>query len=878
MDSSDNPGLQRRREIDRLFVEALDLPKHERDAFLAEICGDDPVLRDEVQVLLDAESRSEGLFEGPAPIFVRKALSDYEDHATDILSTPEHAGVYRIVRKIGRGGMGTVYLGERIAEDFEQRVAVKLLRRGLDTDDIVRRFVGERRILAGLDHPNIARLLDGGSTDDGRPFLVMEYVEGKPITDYCEQSFLTVHQRLALFLQVCKAVSHAHTKLVVHRDLKPSNILVTADGVVKLLDFGIAKILGADEEGLTRSGVRVLTPEYASPEQLRGDPATTVSDVYLLGALLYRLLTGSRMRHRTGATPSQGIHVILDSEPVLPSAAVAEKGIGGVPRERVRTQLQGDLDTMILKALQAEPDKRYGSVAELAEDVRRHLDGRPVSARPDSLRYRTEKFVRRNPVAVALAATILLGLVSAVAGLSVHSYRLQVEQNRTKLANERAETITGFLVGLFEGANPSGAYGAEMTTRDLLARGTREADGLSGQPELKGDLLNVLAQVHGAIGNYAEAERLAREALTIRRDLFGEDHEEVAESLTSLAAILSAGRDPAAADSLAREALRIRRAELGPMHPDIAETLNVLARTLEINGEYEEAELLFQEALAMRRSTLGEGHAEVASSLNNLGSLATNRGNFTDADSLYREALAIRRATLGEQHPYVASTLNNLAVVQDRLGRYDEAAALYGESVSIRRSALGDHHPDLARGLSNFGLFLFRRMRDYDAAEPLLHEALAMRREIYGNEHPEVAQTLNNLGGLFLEQQRPADAEPWFREALEINRAAFGARHPNVGFNLNNLGRTLHALGDHAAAEAFLQEAVDLRLEALGPGHPHLAVSLHNLGLLMADRGASAEARALFERALAIRLEALGPDHPDVAASRNALAELEPQT
>ena len=874
MNPSDNPTLQRRREIDRLFAQALDLPEDQRDAFLAGICGGDPVLRDEVQVLLDAESRSEGLFEGPAPDVVRKALGEYEDAST--LSTPEHAGAYEIVREIGRGGMGTVCLAKRTADDFEQRVAVKLLRRGLDTDDIVRRFVGERRILAGLEHPNIARLLDGGSTDDGRPFLVMEYVEGMPITDYCEQGCLSIRQRLELFLQVCDAVRYAHTKLVVHRDLKPSNILVTADGLVKLLDFGIAKILGADEEALTRTGVKVLTPEYASPEQLRGDPATTVSDVYLLGALLYRLLTGGRVRYRSAATPSQGIHVTLDSEPALPSAAVAEEGIGGVPRERVRTQLRGDLDTMILKALQTKPEKRYGSVGELAEDVRRHLDGRPVRARPDSLRYRAGKFARRNPVAVTLAATILLGLVSAIVGLSVHSRRLQVEQNLAELANQRAETITGFLIGLFEGANPSGTDGADVTTRDLLARGTREVDGLGGQPELQGNLLNVLAEVHGAIGDYAEAERLGREALAIRRDLFGEDHEEVAESLTSLAAILSAGRDPAAAGPLAREALRIRIAALGPAHPSIAETLNVLARTLEINGEYEEAERLFQEALAMRRSTLGEGHAEVATSLNNLASLSTSRGDFTGADSLYREALAIRRATLGERHPYVASTLNNLAVVQDQLGRYDEAAALYGESLSLRRSTLGDLHPDLARGLSNFGLFLFRRMRDYDAAEPVLLEALAMRRKIYGNEYPEVAQTLNNLGGLFLEQQRPADAEPWFREALEINRAAFGARHPNVGFNLNNLGRTLHARGDHAGAEELLREAVDLRLEALGPEHPHVAVSLHNLGLLLADRGASAEARALFERALAIRMEALGPEHPDVAASRNALAELAP--
>src|SRR5262245_30322385 len=530
--SSPEPDWSR---LETLLDEALELPIERRSVLLERIGREDAALRERIEQLLAADEAAGSFLDDGAEAWLRRGpIVSTEPGA---LAAGDRVGPYRVSHELARGGMGIVYRAERADGQFVQTVALKLVRRGFDGDDTTVRFRRERQILAGLDHPAIARLLDGGVHTDGRPYFAMELVEGEPITTYCVRQGLSIETRVRLLCRTCDAVQYAHGRLIVHRDLKPANIFVTATGDLKLLDFGIAKLLSDDAPELTRTGVRPLTPAYAAPEQLRGEPISTATDVYALGVILFELLTGRRPPRTS-----------IDEEPPRPSHVVS-LGLAA-----------GDIDAIVLKALRPEPERRYIGAAALADDLDRFLTGRPVAARPEGRRYRAGKFVRRHRVGIAVAATLMLSLVG---GLGATAWQARAKT----LEAQKAEAVKAFLIGIFQGADPAQAAARDITLRQVLDDGAERAQrDLASQPAVQGELLTVLAGVYSELGITDRAAPLVEQALGIHERLYGTDSPLVATSLRQKAALALARSDIDAADRLARAALEMHRRAYGNLH------------------------------------------------------------------------------------------------------------------------------------------------------------------------------------------------------------------------------------------------------------------------------------------------------------------------
>ena len=778
----------------------------ERISYLDANCNGDSELRQEVESLLASEAEIGDFIE--EPMFDLHLGREGEPAEGQLID------VYRVVREVGRGGMGSVFLAEKAEGDFGGRFALKVIRRGMDSEEVVQRFRAERRILNRLEHPNIARILDGGTTGDGRPYFVMEHVEGRPIDEYCDGEGLSIPARLELFLDVCAAVHFAHQNLVVHRDLKPANILITQNGVPKLLDFGIAKILDPDqtEPALTVLGRQAMTPQYASPEQLQGRQVTTASDIYGLGVLLYILLTG---RSPYGLTPPEGEDLqraVCEVDPQPPSEAVvqvpAAKGPQGEPR-LLRRRLAGDLDNIVLKAMQKEPSRRYASAEQMASDIRRHLDGLPVVARRDTVAYRMGKFARRHRWGVGFAAAALLAIV--VFSITVTQLWRQAVQER-----DRSDAVSHFLQDLFAIPDPSRSRGEQITAREVLDRGTeRISRDLQDQPELRATLMDTMGQVYRNLGLYDPARELSEESLAIRRRILGEDHLLVAESLQNLSVLRRQLGDDAAAEPLLREALEIQRRKGATETAVYAKALNDFAALLEEKGDLNAGEALFRESLALKREVLGREHEDVARGLNNLGHLLHAKKEYKEAEQNYLESLAMGRKLLGEIHPDVATTLNNLAVLSEDQGDLDRAERMYREALEMRRKVFGERHPKVARGLNNLAVFLQARGNSR-AAESLYRQALTI---VEGpDQNPvERAVYLRGLASALLEQGRAAAAEPRAREALEILRREAPSSW-RIADTESVLGGCLAAQGRFAEAEPMLVGAYEVLEKDQGDG------------------------------------------------------------
>jgi eukaryotic-like serine/threonine-protein kinase len=907
---------QRAHEIGVVFQRALDEPLSSRRAYLDEIARRDRAMAAEVEALLDRHVAAGDYFE-ELQASIGAALPDELAHSAD---AQQRIGPYRMVRRIGAGGMGVVFLAERADGQFEKRVALKLIRRGLESEAHIRRFLAERNILARLEHPNIARLLDGGVTGDGAPYFVMEYVEGEPLTHYCDERRLSVDERLRVLLEVGGAVQYLHRHLVIHGDLKPGNILVDRDGVVKMVDFGIALLLDETAGGDPPVGpparmatggapdtpappadlptdvrrARAFTPQYAAPEQIRGGPVSTATDVYALGIVLYELLAGTLPFDRSappGGTWSGPGRAILREPPAPSERSVAVSptppgptGAGRGPavangepagessnagadpasrRAAPAKRLRGDLDAICLMALRNEPDERYGSVDQLMEDIRRHLARLPVRARRATLSYRAGRFLRRHALGTSVTVAILLLSLGFAGALGMQSARLARER-------DKAEHVAALLADLFRLADPGEMAGAEVTAREVLDRGAvRIRHELAGQPDVRADLLSVMGRVYQNLGLYDEARTLLEEAAVLTRATRGRRHPAVVESMNRLAAMLRLQGEYPAAEALLREAVA-----LAPRDPATrARTLDRLGLTLLDRGELDDAEVHLSAALALNRRHLPPGDPEIAENLANLGGVRVARGDLAAADPLFREALALRRGTLGPRHPAVAATLNNLAAVLGGQGRFAEAVAMQEEALALYRDLLGDEHPRIATMLNNFGLLHLRR-GDAAAAEASLQRSLEMRQRLLPAGHPELAQSLANLALALQELGRYGEAAPRYVEALEIRRAALGPAHPVVAQTIHNLGLLQQATGEHAAAESSIREARAIFEQAVGSEHPLLAISHHDLGALLREMGDLAGAERAYRRALEIRRVALPPEHPHRALTKLGLAEV----
>jgi serine/threonine-protein kinase len=702
------------------------------------------------------------------------AIDDVQDVVHHMLTLPldgrrgQRVGPYRLMQMIELGGMGAVYLAER-EDDFSQRVAVKLIRGGFQTQEVVRRFLAERQILARLEHANIARLLDGGITDQDQPYFAIEYVEGVPIRQYCESNNLPLDERLRLFGQVCAAVHYAHQNLVVHRDLKPDNILVTADRQVKLLDFGIAKLLEAEsQQPGSRTTLRWLTPEYAAPEQVRGDPITTSADIYALGLILYELLTGQRAYECAGASPGQIEHIVTTVEPVKPSSVVKKSAL--------RRQLSGDLDTIALRALHKDPARRYASALQLAEDIERHCAGLPVLARPDTVTYRASRFVRRHRVALLALTIILVTLLAGVVGTgwqaraATEQTRVaQEERVRARLEAERAEQVSKFVVDIFRSADPRDLAGDTVSVRALLERRRAQiARALSDQPLLHASVLDAIGRIYMNLGRYTEALQVQEQALALRRSRLGPVHAEVATSLTQLGNLHSWFSRYDLAEPLLLEALNTWNQLPDRRLAERATTLSSLADVDLVKQDYVRAEQRYREALKLRRQALGPDHPEVASDIHNLATLFLHARPEL-ADSLFSSILLVQRKRLPLGTTEYLQTLDGLGAARYRLGKLDDAEALHREALIIRRRLLNENDPENSYTTENLGLVAEKR-GDVAAAQSYFRQTLAARRSYFGAGHSALARPLTRLGKLLHTQGKCAEARPLLGEALEIRQ------------------------------------------------------------------------------------------------------------
>ncbi len=809
---------ERWHEIDRIFAAALEVLPGARAALLDDACGEDAALRRAVEALLKAAEAPDALLDAPLevrPVAFWRAFGEVVPGPPARALAGRRLGPYRLVEEIGRGGMGTVYLAERADDQFEQTVAVKILRRDAGAGDLARRFLAERQIMASFHHPHIAALHDGGTTEGGQPYFVMEFVEGRPIDAYCDEKQLSVEQRIMLFVQVAEAVQHAHQRLVIHRDLKPSNILVTEGGTPKLLDFGIAKLLDADAAGdaHTQTGRYLMTPACASPELVRGAPVTTASDVYQLGLLLYELLTGRRPYEVQGGSPGEIERTICHTPPLRPSTVVtrnleagAAEAISRARRtgpERLRWRLRGDLDTILLKALRKEPARRYPSAEALVDDLRRHLAGLPVQARPDTLAYRMRKFVRRHRVGVAAAALVVLSMFLGLAGTTWQARRATEQARRAAQEQRKAEQVTTFLMDLFEASDPVEAVGDTITARALLARGAERAEQLADQPALQAEMLSVIGRVWRSLGAPDRAAPLLRRALAMREELFGTSHVLTAQSRFHLGmARHDQGRYKEAA-ALLEASVAGFRSGADRATPEQGEGLYTLASFRMAHQDYAAAELLYHEALAVRRALYGENHPKVAASLSGVGSARQAQGDLAGAERLVRRALRIQRAHYGEDHPKLAPDLKALGSVLYEQGEPEAAEVLYRQALALQQRAYGDDHPNVGVTLDRLAGLLHERGEDAQA-EALYRQALAIYREAYGDGSLMALRVQVDRAVLMRRRGACREAAPVLREALARYRDLFRQAHPRTAGVRYHLGACLAAMGRYEEAEDHL--------------------------------------------------------------------------
>jgi len=858
---------ERWRRASQLLDAALQHAPRDRFAFLATAC-DDEALRTEVEAMLALETNACSLLDGRAIDIAAPLVSG----AVPTADGETTIGRYRLVELIGRGGMGVVYLAERADGVYHQRVALKLLTR--TSPDAFRRFQAERQILASLDHPGVARLLDGGtapstpSQPDGVPYLVMEHVEGEPITDYCERRELPIAARIDLMIDVASAVQHAHQKMVIHRDLKPSNIYVTEDGdgqpQVKLLDFGIAKML--DHAALapsvdlvsTQTGLAMLTPAYAAPEQVAGRPCDATTDVYQLGVVLYELLTECLPFSFEGSSLSEITRIILDRDPTRPSANTRKTSRGTVPSGHAGW---GDLDTIVLKAMRKESNRRYASVAAFREDLARFQQKQPIRARPSTATYRARKFVQRHRVGVGVAG-LFAGLV--VAFLLV----LGQQRNEARIEAEKARRVSGYLTDLFQSNLPSVAQGDTVTAGMLLDRGQDRLAALGDEPKVQAQMALAIGQARLELGQLAQAESLLAFAASKNRAEYGADGRPTLLAQHELAHTWLKGGAYMKADSLYRHVLRARR-RAGD-DAQVAHVLNDLGNTAEQRSQYAEAEAYHREALAIRRRISGETSADVGASLNNVGRALHSLGALNRAERYYRDAVAINAKVYGSMHPETSITLRNLGDLLSVQERYAEADSVLRKVLRIDRAVMPKEHPRIAEDLNELGVLAGRRER-YAEAEAYFREALSIQKRQLGPSHPRIALSYNNLAYVLDGMGQTDSVYAMRQRAVAVARESLGPNHVKMAAYVHNLGVSLYKLERISDAERRFRDALATFRSKLPADHRLLSHPLVELGKVCLRTGRAAEAEAHLREALAITRSAWSPEHPKTAEAESLL-------
>jgi serine/threonine protein kinase/TolA-binding protein len=836
--------------LQELFSRAVDLSGPERKLFVERETAGDAELRTELLELLACDNG--GQRTGPLTLALGAALdTTTRDRRKALIGRT--VGNYKLVSVLGHGGTGTVYLGERADRQYSAQVAVKIVDSGAMQGELGLRFRAERQILASLNHANIARLLDAGETEEGNPYLVMEYVHGEPLDRYCDRQLLGLRERLQLFLDICGAVQYAHQNLVVHRDLKPANILVTAEGAPKLLDFGIAKLLDAGEAAaamaLTRMNDRLLTPEYASPEQILGRPVTTASDVYALGVVLYELLTGLRP-YTVPASASQLEleRSICITDPLRPSAAVKRARDSGplegqseilavaaarrLTAEKLQKRLLGDIDAIVMRALRKEPQHRYNSIEQLASDVRRYLTREPVQARQGNWLYYSQRFIRRHAFGVSAGAAFFVFVIAFAVAMSIQTQRVKAERDRVAEESSTAQRVSEFMQTIFDASQPEHSLGRQITAREVLDEAGRRLRGegdLSQQPEVRARLLEAIGRAYRLLEMPEVAIPYLEDSLRIRRTLPDPDGTKTPSVLIELAAALRRINDLGRADATLREALDISRAHRGERSETYAKLLINLARVQMSNGNIADARKNLEDGLAQFRELHGPMHPAVGNALTELSSVHMWNDDLASAERCAREALQVFTTTLPAQHP-------------DRV----MAGVRLGEV-----------------------LLLQNRIND---ADPLFQSSLGMMTQVFGEDSVQVADVLDALTRIRSAQGELSEAEDYARRALRSHIAAVGKDHRQTGYLQASLALVLSRRGKYQEAEQLARDSIATFDRTLPIDHPYVAASEHILGEVLLETKQFARAESVLISAMN-RLKRTNAGKWRVARTESALGE-----
>ncbi len=871
---------ERWQKIGIIFEEALNLKEPERTEFLVDMCGDDSELLEEICSLIEADTNVPSVLKGQASDAIY--IQPKKNYNGTVI------GNYKIINQIAEGGMGSVFLAERADGQFEQKVALKIIKPGMNSNEIIKRFQFERQILARLQHPNIARLLDGGLTDENLPYFTMEYVEGDPIDQYCDKNNLSINERLKLFSEVCNAIQYAHQNLVIHRDLKPNNIIIKKDGTVKLLDFGIAKVFTEDDSfaqsELTRTGLYVMTPEYASPEQIKGEAITTSTDIYSLGLILYQLITGEKAYKIKTQSPLELEKIICYTEPVKPSSIIkllqtkneikAEK-ISRAHKtnlDKLIKTLSGDLDNICLMALRKEPERRYSSAEQFQQDIENYLEGRPVSARQNTIYYRTNKFIIRHKIAVISAFAIFLIAASLT---TFYFIQLKKERDKAQLEAQKAEEVSNFLKNIFKLSDPYEARGKTITARELLDKGAQKINQeLSDQPDVKASMLSLIGSVYQNLGLFDKSDTLLKEALAIRMKLNKNGMKE-AKSLRDLGELYTYKGEYSKADSLLTNALNIYNINSEKEDNSYAWILGDLAWVYKSKGNYNKSELYYKKAIKLLNRNKNNNNEDLLIMMNNFALELHEEGKYDEAEKMFKETLGLQKEIYGDKpHPEISTTTYNLAELLRDRGKYAEAEKMFKTSLAMDTKLSGPENPDVAYSLQGLAS-VYKIKGNFDEAQKLFLQVLNMRKKFLGDNHPDVAYAISNLGLLFYSEQKYDSSKKYYEKALILHKKLNGPNHPSVAICLNKLGFINYKKGNCKKAENQIRQSMQIQEKSIGKKNLTYASDLLILSFIKSNYKDYDSVNVLNKEVLKTAAETMGTDKsPFMAGCYSGIAEL----
>ncbi|VAX19949.1 Adenylate cyclase [hydrothermal vent metagenome] len=843
-----------------IFEKALELDKDRREEYFESLSENQKIYIDEVKSLITSYETTDDFLE----IASTDKLIFSQDKNQPNPMIGKHIGSYLIEGEVGFGGMGVVLIGKRDDKEFEQKVAIKILKQGLSTKYLVKRFETERQILANLQHPNITKLFDGGKTEDGLPYLVMEFIEGIPITDYCCENNLSIRERLKLFTTICSAVQYAHQNLIIHRDIKPANILVNTQGRPKLLDFGIAKLLDETimlgNAELTQTKMWHLTPEYASPEQILGENITTSSDIYSLGVLLYKLLTGCQPYKITNNSPLVISKIITEDKIIKPSEIQKTKDSASNPEVRkennakISNMLKGDLDNIILKAMRKDPAQRYRSAQEFIDDIDRYLNGLPVTARQDTISYRFSKFVKRHKVGVTLFLLFNILVFLSIAAIIYQGKIAAEERDKAKIENKKFEKVNSFLQQMLSSVDPS-EIGRDVKVYDILAKAANDVETeLSDQPEIEASIRSTLGNTYVNLGEYDKGKPFLDKALSINEKIFGKESEQTAQSLHDLALYYDWVGDYKIADSLYSKSIEIFRKVLKEPTERFADALNDYAITTMNFGYYEKADKLYNEAIDIALSLYGEKNRNTAVFMNNLALNSLDAGNFDEAEKYFKKSLAIIIELLGENRPEVGSNYNNLAYLYVIKKEYKLAEEYLQKSYQLKLALKGKDHSDVGLALNNLGVVNIR-MGNYAEAEKYLLDGVKQYRKTLDPDHPYVALSQYWLGKVYLETEHFDKAEDYLRKSLKTRIKKLPEDNKDIWRSKTELGICLFKNKKYNEAETVLLPTLEYYKSNFSNDNDQITRLYNNIIKLYKTTGNKIKAKKYSEQLISFHKE-----------------------